>query len=356
MNARRILLVDDHREMSRMLRTSLELLNRNYIIRDVPSGEEAMLEIGRAGVDLLIADVRLPGMSGLELLARLRARNTPAPTIVIAGSPTPEIEARARELQAHAFFAKPLKTEDFLRAVQVALGEEVETPAVLVESQAERPGMSQRLSTLRQDLNALAVLLVSDNGQVLARAGDVAGLNLDAIIPPLMAVFSAGVKICMSLNARLPTNFQFFDGGDYDIYTVNVGMLFGLVVVFQGETGVDQFASVARYCRPAADDLLDSLALLGLAPDSGNRGLANLPGVEPPAPPGASVPQPAPEAAGPEADDLFANLDYLAPTLKDVDTDTFWEQAARQADPAALRPEALTFEQARQLGLVRLPG
>ena len=60
MTAKRILLVDDQRDVTRMLRASLETLGHHFTIVDVPSGEEALLEIKRGGVDLLITDVRLP--------------------------------------------------------------------------------------------------------------------------------------------------------------------------------------------------------------------------------------------------------------------------------------------------------
>ena len=72
MAPRHILLVDDQREVRRIMRASLEMLNRGYAIAEVPSGEEALLELARQRYDLLITDQRLPGLSGLELLGRVR--------------------------------------------------------------------------------------------------------------------------------------------------------------------------------------------------------------------------------------------------------------------------------------------
>ena len=64
----RILIVDDQRDITRMLRLAVEALGRGYSVADVPSAEEALLEVRRAAVDLLITDLRLPGISGLELI------------------------------------------------------------------------------------------------------------------------------------------------------------------------------------------------------------------------------------------------------------------------------------------------
>ena len=68
----RVLLVDDQRQVTRMLRSSLELSGRSYDILDVASAEEALREMERGPVDLVVTDLRLPEMSGLELIARIR--------------------------------------------------------------------------------------------------------------------------------------------------------------------------------------------------------------------------------------------------------------------------------------------
>ena len=75
MAAHRILIVDDQHEVRRMLSTSLRTLGPEIEVVDVPSGEEALLVASRRPVDLLISDVRLPGLSGLELMARVHKRN-----------------------------------------------------------------------------------------------------------------------------------------------------------------------------------------------------------------------------------------------------------------------------------------
>ena len=58
MTAPRILLVDDQRQVSRMLRASLELSGQDYNVADVASAEEALIELSRGPIDLLGTDVR----------------------------------------------------------------------------------------------------------------------------------------------------------------------------------------------------------------------------------------------------------------------------------------------------------
>jgi FixJ family two-component response regulator len=69
----------------------------------------------------LIVDVRMPGMSGLELQQRLRAVQCPRPIIFITAHGDAETRARALRAGAVAFLDKPFREEDLLRAVEAAL-------------------------------------------------------------------------------------------------------------------------------------------------------------------------------------------------------------------------------------------
>jgi len=76
---RRILLVDDQRDILKLLRSALDTLKNEKIkISEAPSGEEALLESTRHKVDLLVTDYKLPGMSGVELMHKIRVRHPDA--------------------------------------------------------------------------------------------------------------------------------------------------------------------------------------------------------------------------------------------------------------------------------------
>ena len=69
---KKILVVDDHFEMLEFLRSMLQLSNPDHEVLGVPSAEEGLLELHSVPFDLLITDVRLPGMSGFELARWVR--------------------------------------------------------------------------------------------------------------------------------------------------------------------------------------------------------------------------------------------------------------------------------------------
>src|SRR5215218_11454567 len=112
-----VLLVDDQRDIVRLLHSSLQTLGHELDIIDAPSGEEALLEASLRKIDLLIADYLLPGISGVELMRKIRVRNPELKTIFISGM----TERKAREAMLGAggiaIFDKPIPLADFLDAV-----------------------------------------------------------------------------------------------------------------------------------------------------------------------------------------------------------------------------------------------
>jgi CheY-like chemotaxis protein len=371
MAAKRILVVDDQRDITRMIRAALEMLGRGYIIVDVPSGEEAVLEMGRGGVDLLITDVRLPGMSGIDLIKRLQRNNPKAKSIVISGLVDSKMASEAQRLGA-LYFAKPLrKMEDFLQSVQQTLGEEMASPSTASAIVNEQTGVSDRLAALRRDLGANAVFLVDLDARIVVRAGDVSGLDTEAVLTQLMIAFSASMKLCRLLGGYIPTNVHFFDGDEFDVYAANVGQYFAIVIVFDGDRGAGQMGPVMRYGRQCADDLLNSLVMMGVAPEEAALppiatgplparapALKAAPAQKAPVAAPVAEPLPAPVAVAPApppkpltAEELKA-LDEAAKKVSTQSAASFWDEALAESEATDVRPDALSWEQAEKLGLV----
>jgi len=211
-----------------MLRTSLELSGRPYEITVVASAEEALLELQRGPVDLVVTDLRLPGMSGLELLARIRQTNPQLRALLITGQPTPDVRAQAQALGVVAFLPKPVGTNLFLEAVDRALrpGSEV-APAELT---GERALLAEKLMTMRRELGARASFLVHRRGEYVMRAGEIADSQLDAVLGRVMESFSQGLEASVAMGAESPRDFYHIDGQPYRLYLTNVGRDYALLI------------------------------------------------------------------------------------------------------------------------------
>ncbi len=133
-----ILVVDDEKNIRRTLRMVLE--GEGYETDEAGTAEEGLARVKEGGVDLVILDVRLPGMSGLDALERLRALDAELPVLMISGHASVGEAVRAVQSGATDFFEKPLDRDRVLVRVRNAL----ETRRLQLEVTRLRAGLDRR--------------------------------------------------------------------------------------------------------------------------------------------------------------------------------------------------------------------
>jgi two-component system nitrogen regulation response regulator NtrX len=108
----RILVVDDEASIRDSLRMTLEYANYEFI--GAATGQEGLALIDREAPDLVLLDIKMPGMDGMEVLTRLRAMNETLPVIMISGHGTGSSGADAVNKGAQDFLDKPFESTDRL--------------------------------------------------------------------------------------------------------------------------------------------------------------------------------------------------------------------------------------------------
>jgi len=347
----RILIVDDQRDVRHMLRSHLESLGLGLLVTEVPSGEEALLIMSRHAFHLLITNLRLAGMSGLELLPKARRRQPELKAILIAVNADDALQSQARKAGVDHLLRKPVEVSRLIAAVKSSLRlDQDATPESLLEDlttsveEENQPqaNLSERLSLLRQELSAISVSLLDDNGRIVAQAGDwPSGANLTILIPSLMAVFSAGVKVTHSLGVERPDDLFFFAGVGYDLTLAHVGDLAVLLILstkgLRGRIG-DNLLQIVRQTAVDVLQILEGMGLVVTQP-------ADLPEVS------------APIEAGVETDDDLEELEAILQTaaqqkLDTDDLDEFWASVADEfPEEKAPGTGELSYDQAHQIGL-----
>jgi two-component system chemotaxis response regulator CheY len=116
--AKTLLLVDDsatHRSLIRVFLTGHDL---RFLEAD--GGAEALRILDRKHVDLLIVDVKMPGMDGLELVRRIRKQpeTRDIPIVLLTASVADEIEGEGKRAGANALLHKPISSAGILEIVQ----------------------------------------------------------------------------------------------------------------------------------------------------------------------------------------------------------------------------------------------
>ena len=110
-----ILVVDDEKNMRLSLQAMLG--DEGYQSRTVESAEEALVLLGREKFFMVLTDAHLTGMTGYELLSRMRTAHPEIPVLMITAYATPKLAVEAIKAGAIDYLSKPFEPEELLHAV-----------------------------------------------------------------------------------------------------------------------------------------------------------------------------------------------------------------------------------------------
>lgn len=117
MTKRQILIADDDASIRALLRTFLE--SEGYAISEARTGAEvlSLLSDGK-GVDLLLMDLRMPELNGMDILQRINEQELGVPVVLMTAYGTSNVAIKAIQLGAYDYITKPFELEDVLVAIQ----------------------------------------------------------------------------------------------------------------------------------------------------------------------------------------------------------------------------------------------
>ncbi len=133
----RVLVVDDEENLRLVLRTFLR--KQGYEVETAASAEAALAVVDAFAPDFVVTDVRMPGMSGLELTAALRARGAAAVVILMSAYGSVDLAIEGMKAGAYDYFAKPFKQDEVLLVLRKA----EERESLRRENRALREALAQ---------------------------------------------------------------------------------------------------------------------------------------------------------------------------------------------------------------------
>jgi len=119
MKKRNVLIVDDDQDVLSMLERLLQKLEYNPFV--AYNGEEALRIIDTNKVDVVVSDLVMPEMDGMELLKRVKSRRSDIPFVMITGHPTIETAVEAIKKGAYDYLTKPFQVEEVQIKIDRAL-------------------------------------------------------------------------------------------------------------------------------------------------------------------------------------------------------------------------------------------
>jgi DNA-binding NtrC family response regulator len=181
MTNRTVLIVDDEPNILSSLKRALEI--EDYHVIAAGSGTDALAVLEKSGVDVMLIDVAMPQMDGLQLLERVKSQQSQLPVVMMSGHSTIETAVQATKLGAHDFVEKPLSTDRLLLSLQNALQlarlrEENEALRQAAGGDSDMIGTSAGMQQIHEVIRKTAptvgrVLVTGENGtgkELVARA------------------------------------------------------------------------------------------------------------------------------------------------------------------------------------------
>jgi two-component system, NtrC family, response regulator HydG len=191
----RVLVVDDAPDTLELIERNL--LSQGYEVTTAGDARQALAVLGATPVDLLVTDVRMPGLSGMDLIREVRERHPGIEIVVITGYATVEGAVEALRTGAWDYLAKPFTDEELFQAVARALARRAAAPE---PAGAEAHGLIGRSRAMRA-LHAALAAAAQQDGPVLLHGEPGSGRESAARVVHALAGRD-GPFVRLSLGAR----------------------------------------------------------------------------------------------------------------------------------------------------------
>ena len=200
-----ILIVDDEEGMRKSL--SILFQKEGYNVCPVSNGQEALLRFGREVFDLVITDLRMDGMNGIQLLNRMKEKHIDIPVIIMTAYGTIDSAVEAMRIGACDYIAKPFEYDEILHRAKRAI-EQSTTARDIEKMQQDRAasdqgfsiivGRSQLFANIKKQLKKISmttfpVLITGETGTGKTLLAKAVHLNSPQADGPFISVNCASI-------------------------------------------------------------------------------------------------------------------------------------------------------------------
>ncbi|MFE9247315.1 response regulator [Streptomyces sp. NPDC007088] len=170
----RVLLVDDHQVVRRGLRTFLEIQEDIEVVGEAADGEEGVVRAGELRPDVILMDVKMPGMDGIEALRTLRGLDNPVRVLVVTSFTEQRTVVPALRAGAAGYVYKDIDPEALAGAIRSVHAGHVllqpEVAGMLLAQEDHGPGPGRGGTLTDREREVLALIADGRSNREIARA------------------------------------------------------------------------------------------------------------------------------------------------------------------------------------------
>jgi CheY-like chemotaxis protein len=257
MSSLRILVVDDEAPTRNFLCDGLGALGITDQAIGVASAEDALEQARNEPPDLVISDIRMTGLNGLDLARYLRQSCPDTKVILVTGYSTRDIEKTASALGVDALIRKPFGLEALGEAVRKALSQARSArPDESGLAPAAIDAVARRLDMLKRDVGAQWMALIDAEHHIHLQSGSAD--NLDGA---LAQVFKQGwIAAIMAASGHSGPSFVYLEGQPHDIYLTSVDQQYCLAFVYDRRWQANRVGAVWLTVKQSVPELSRQLS------------------------------------------------------------------------------------------------
>ncbi len=256
MSMTHILVVDDEPHTRNFICDGLSALGIADDALGVATAEDALIEIKNRQPALIITDVRMPGLNGLDLARYIRQTYPDIKVIVVTGYSTRDIEKTALALSVTALLRKPFGLETLGEVVRQALSPAAPSrvgpdPSALILEPLQR-----QINILKRDTGAMWVALLGTSGQVIVQSEAVSELSKLTD----NAAFQSWSYMLSQIREHGGPGFLYVENQPYDVYLGSVDAQHSLTLVYDRRWQTNRIGAVWLTTKQALPEFSRLLA------------------------------------------------------------------------------------------------
>lgn len=264
---KKILLVEDNKEMLDLITHFLKLRDDRLDVIGLMSAEEGMLEL--RNVDLLVVDLRLPGMSGIDLIKHARKKAPDLPAIIMSGMERDFARDDLEGVKIEAWVTKPYRpdqvTDEILKAVWGSVTPMPQPPAAkaadTARSDIHHPQLSQdsilRLERLQGLTKAHQVILWGLDGTLLYVFEESGRRNAEKLAKPAISSITGSLELMVRSGSTPSRLITVLDGDPNEIVLAHIKsrLDYCLAIIVDGESKGTKLSTVWGAVQRTVADL-----------------------------------------------------------------------------------------------------
>jgi len=244
----KILVVDDSPQIAKALSDLLSA--SGYVVRTAPSAERALQILGEAAFDLIITDLKMTGMTGIDLAKQVLQKTPGLPVVILTGFGDMDSVVHALRLGVADYLKKPFSIDEVTSVVEreiakskgrqvtpVTAGPTIEKPAaekpprLYIFAQRDLEQIEAVLSRLRAQAAAESAMLVEEAGYVIAAKGMSSGADFEPLSNLIASSRTTSASLASLLGETQDFSTSYMEGQRVSVYTTALGRGLYLAVI-----------------------------------------------------------------------------------------------------------------------------